>query len=367
MIYRQEKNQKRQKREKFNQFLTEFLLFCYLCSLSLEYQHSKETKMEKKNDSQRQSKLKKGLFTLGFLLVAAGLLLGPTFLAGNSYTAEEQQVIETPVFSVRTHEVARQTLYAHLDVNGDIVSSQQVDVFPDVAGMLVSVNAALGTFVRQGDVIAMVDPSRPGATFMNSAVYAPISGFVSRTPLSVGMTVAPNMGITTISSNGSLEINARIPEREIAGLAPGLRAEVSLQAHPGETFNATVNRVSPVVDNVSRTKLINLRFDQNDNRVSPGMFARLRLNTRTYPNVLSIPAEAVSSIRGVDTVFVIAMNEMGQTIAERREVIKGVTLQGWTEIRTGLNEGEAIIVQGQQLLSGGESVRILGSIAQGSN
>jgi multidrug efflux pump subunit AcrA (membrane-fusion protein) len=92
------------------------------------------------------------------------------------------------------------------------------------------------------------------------------------------------------------------------------------------------------------------------------MFARLRLNTRTYPNVLSVPAEAVTSIRGIDTVFVITTDEMGLPVAERREVNRGVTLQGWTEIRSGLNEGEAVIIQGQQLLSGGESVRIIGGI-----
>jgi multidrug efflux pump subunit AcrA (membrane-fusion protein) len=311
-------------------------------------------------EMRNKKRLQKSLLTIGAVLVAVGLLIGPSLLAGGSNTTETE-TIETPVFSVRTQEVVRQTLYAHLDVNGDIVSAQQVDVFPDVAGRLVSVRAALGTFVRQGDIIAEVDPSRPGATFMNSAVYAPISGFVSRAPLSVGMNVSPNTGITTISTNGNLEINARIPEREIAGLVTGLKAEVSLQAYPGETFSATVNRVSPVVDNVSRTKLINLRFDENDGRVSPGMFARLRLNTRTYPNILSVPAEAVLSSRGTDTVFVISYDETGLPVAQRREVSSGVTLQGWTEIKSGLNEGEAVIIQGQQLLSGGEPVRIIGN------
>jgi membrane fusion protein (multidrug efflux system) len=179
------------------------------------------------------------------------------------------------------------------------------------------------------------------------------------------MNVSPNSSITTIAANGTLEINARIPEREIAGLAPGLRAAVSLQAYPGETFNATVNRVSPVVDSVSRTKLVNLRFDVNDNRVSPGMFARLSINTRTYPNVLSVPAEAVISNRQNDSVYVIAINDMGMPVAQRREISRGVTLQGWTEIKAGLNEGDVVIVQGQQLLSGGESVRIIGNVAQG--
>jgi RND family efflux transporter MFP subunit len=174
------------------------------------------------------------------------------------------------------------------------------------------------------------------------------------------MTVSPSTSITVISVNNNLEINARIPEREIAGLAVGLKAEVSLQAYPGQTFSATVTRVSPVLDSVSRTRLINLRFDQNDSRISAGMFARIRLNTRSYPDALTVPAEAVVSSRGVDTVYVIQMDAAGTPVAARREVQTGVALQGWREIKAGLNEGEAVVVQGQQLLTGGESLRIIG-------
>jgi multidrug efflux pump subunit AcrA (membrane-fusion protein) len=101
------------------------------------------------------------------------------------------------------------------------------------------------------------------------------------------------------------------------------------------------------------------------------MFARITINTRSYPNVITVPAEAVVSNRTAgggftDTVFVIGANNAGQPIAVRREVSTGVTLKGWTEIRTGLEKGEAVIVQGQQLLGGGETLRIIGSpVAQG--
>ena len=305
---------------------------------------------------------KKGVFAVTVILICAGLLFIPSLLAGVRGRATVE-ITETPVLPVRIQESRQQTLVAHLDVNGDIVSTQQANVFPDVAGRLVSVHASLGSFVQQGQIIAMVDPSRPGATFMNSPVHAPLSGFISRTPLSVGETVGPGTSITTVSAGGALEINTRIPEREIAGLVPGLRAQVSLQAFSGETFGATVIRVSPIVDAVSRTKLVTLSFDQNDNRLSPGMFARVRINTRTYNDVISVPAEAVVLSLGTDAVFVASYDHEGQLVAVRREVARGVTLQGWTEIRSGLQAGENVIVQGQQLLSGGERLRVIGGTA----
>jgi len=311
--------------------------------------------------------LKKGIFAIVILITIAGFLFGPSILATRGSNASPPPR-GMSAFSVRTAEAQIQTLNAFLDVNGDIVSPQQADVFPDVAGRLVSVNVVLGSYVRQGQLIAEIDPSRPGSTFMNSPVYAPISGIISKTPISVGMTVGTNTSITVISANGSALISARIPEREIAGLVPGLKAEVSLQAYPGETFTATVTQVSPVLDSASRTKLINLAFDQNDSRIKAGMFARISINTRTYTDIITVPAEAVISNHGINTVFVVGQNNNGQPVAVKREVSCGVTLQGRTEIKSGLSEGESVIVQGQQLLSGGESLRIVGiPIAQAEN
>jgi multidrug efflux pump subunit AcrA (membrane-fusion protein) len=287
-------------------------------------------------------------------------LFVPGYLAGRNKGAAD--ISETTAFSVRTQAVSRQTLNVFINVNGDIVCTQQTDVFPDVGGILVSVQATLGSYVSKGDVIAEVDPSRPGTTFLNSPVVAPISGIISKTPLSRGSTVGLNTSITAISLNQNLEINARIPEREIAGLRTGLVAEVSIQAYPGETFTATVNRVSPVVDSISRTKLINLRFNREDQRINSGMFARVKINTRSYPDVLAVPAEAVITSRGANVVYVVEFDEDQHPIAARREVNCGVSLQGWTEILTGLAEGETVIVQGQQLLSGGEALRIIGDV-----
>ncbi|MDR1106572.1 MAG: efflux RND transporter periplasmic adaptor subunit [Treponema sp.] len=308
-------------------------------------------------------KKKKGLKTagivLGIMIAAGALVFGPGLSAAGNKTGEETETGESPVFSVKTESAERRTLRAFLEVNGDIVSGQEADVFPDVPGKLIRVNAALGSPVRRGDVIAEVDPSRPGASYMNSPVYAPLSGTVSRTPLSVGSTVDTGTSIAAISAINNLEITARIPEREIAGLKPGLKAEVTVQAYPGERFSATVSRVSPVLDSASRSKLITLTFDRNDSRINAGMFGRIKINTRTYDNVLTVPAEAVVNKGGEITVYVLrnAMTDLPRT--EKRGVEAGVTLNGRTEIRSGLDAGEAVVVQGQQLLSGGEAVRVI--------
>jgi multidrug efflux pump subunit AcrA (membrane-fusion protein) len=327
---------------------------------NLEMGKGKKEKITTKKKMSKNMKIK----IMIIALTVAILLLGPAFL--HSCGRKSAEFAEDQALSVRTQEVSTQTLRAYLDVNGDIVSTRQADVFPDVAGIIVSIRADLGDIVNAGQVIAEVNPSRPGLVYLNSPVTAPIRGIISRTPLSTGTTVSPNTSITAISTNQNLVINARIPEREIADLVPGLKADVFLQAYPGLSFQATVERVSPVVDSLSRTKLINLVFDSEDDRVSAGMFARLRINTRSYPDVIAVPSEAVARSQGVDVVYVVMQNNEGEPIAERREVNTGTILQGYTEISSGLSLGDIVVVQGQQLLSGGERLRIIGGPRGGS-
>jgi multidrug efflux pump subunit AcrA (membrane-fusion protein) len=114
-----------------------------------------------------------------------------------------------------------------------------------------------------------------------------------------------------------------------------------------------------VLDSASRTKLITLKFAHNDSRINAGMFARVRINTRTYAGVLAVPSEALVTGHGESAVYV-ARNDGTGPAAERRLVRAGVSLNGLTEITDGLAEGEAVVVQGQQLLSGGEPLRIMG-------
>jgi multidrug efflux pump subunit AcrA (membrane-fusion protein) len=312
---------------------------------------SKEKKMAKKQG------MRQIVFVMGTMIIIGGLLFGPMLVAGDE-TKGARENNEAPVFSVRTEAAEKRSLKAFLEVNGDIVSRQEVEAFPDASGKLTAVLVTLGSRVRAGDIIAQVDPSKPGSTYMTSPVYAPISGMVSKTPLPEGMTVSPAVSVATISVIDNLEIITRIPEREIVGLETGLKAEVVLQAYPGEIFTATLTHVSPILDSASRTKLISLSFDKKDSRINAGMFARVRINTRTYGDVLTVPAEAVMSLHGIDMVYV-SKNNLTGAVAEVRMVTPGVTLDGWTEIRAGLSEGEAVIVQGQQLLSGGEAIRAL--------
>jgi multidrug efflux pump subunit AcrA (membrane-fusion protein) len=296
-----------------------------------------------------------GVF-VGTVLAAGALFFLPSLLAGGN---EQRDGVSTepavPAVPVKIAEAEIRSLRRRLEVNGDVRSVQQVEVFPEASGKLASVRVALGTSVRQGELIAEVDPSRPGVDFMRSPVRSPISGIVSRTPLSVGTTVNAGDSIMTISLAENLEVTTLIPEGDIGGLALGLKADIFLRAFPGESFPGTVKHIAPVLDPVSRAKMITLSFDRQDSRINPGMFARIALTTGTYDHVVVVPAEAV-----IDRFGATALYALRDGRAELREVATGVTIDRFTEIRSGILPGERVIVQGQQFVSDGSAVRVAG-------
>ena len=314
---------------------------------------------------------KKIIRILTILAIASALVFIPPVLAESRRTTVTATEASAPVFTVRTENAEIRTLQAYIEVNANIISGHQVAVVPDANGRLVSMAANLGDVVSRGQLLAEVDPSRPGTVFSMSPVYAPVSGRVVSVPQTVGSMVSTATPLLTLAVNGSIEIEARIPEREVGQLRTGLAAEVRLEAFPGEVFAATLTQVSPVVDPVSRTKTITLRFNGNahNQRVSPGMFARVRLNTRTHENVVSVPQEALVEHRGRTVVYVLNANidgsyangvAAGTPFVEMREIISGVNVNREVEIISGLEPGEAVVVQGQQFLADGAPVRVIG-------
>jgi multidrug efflux pump subunit AcrA (membrane-fusion protein) len=302
-------------------------------------------------------KAKKFIVFVMTLSVAAALVFIPVLVAQDGAAigeaGAEALADDLPVYSVKTAMAETRTLEAYLEVNGDIVSEAQVAVLSETSGKLITVKAALGTRVRQGDLIAQVDPSSAGARYMASSVYAPISGIVCAVPLAVGSTVQAGSIITSIAQADDLQIEALIPEREVGQLRVGLAATVTLSAFQGEIFTAKVTQVSPILDPASRTKKIVLRFEKADSRINAGMFAHVKLNTRTYKNVTAVPSGAVNEQASVKYAYVYNNGKV-----EQREVVTGVTLDYMTEIKGGLAAGDVVVIQGQQFLTDGVAVLV---------
>ncbi len=248
-------------------------------------------------------------------------------------------------------------LQSYLETNGDVEADNTVEVFPDISGKLARLYVHLGSNVKKGEKIADVDPSKPGANYELSPVFAPISGTVTSMPEKIGSTVSMGTVLAIIGDISNLQVTARIPERNIAVLKTGLPAIVTFEAYPGVDFPASVFRVSPLVDSTSRTKEIFLSFKDDDSRINAGMFAKIKLFTTVSRNSITVPEDSI--VTNYDKQYVYVVN--GDMTVSKREIRKGVTVDGVSAVLSGLSAGERVAYQGVTVLSDGVTVKDIGA------
>jgi RND family efflux transporter MFP subunit len=165
--------------------------------------------------------------------------------------------------------------------------------------------------------------------------------------------------IAEVSRTNELEIAVFIAERFISRVQVGLQAIVRLDAFPGETFSASVTELSPVVDPLTRTLEVTLRFDESDRRVRSGMFAEVRIVTEQKEGVVKVPADVL--IRRFGDSFVFVVSDDGTV--QRRSVTPGIEIDNVLEIVSGLEPDERVVYQGQALLADGAAVRVVDTIS----
>ena len=243
--------------------------------------------------------------------------------------------------SVKTMKTEITTLHGYISSNGEVESQNSVSVFPDMGGKVMDTKVMLGSVVTKGQIIAYVDPSEPGTSYRSSPVYAPISGSVISTPLKNGTKVTTNNAIAIIGDINNLQVTANVPERHVAVLKPGLKANVSVEAYPGVVFPAIVTKVSPVVDSVSRTKEIVLNFDSFDERVNAGMFAKVILYTEDYTDYIVMPTDAV--VQNGEDYYTYVVNKDSKV--SKRKIKLGHTVDSFVQITEGVEPGEIIVIQ----------------------
>ena len=273
-----------------------------------------------------------------------GMPGGKSVEAGSTGKAVAVGVVEVGTADVREY----------IRVNGDVNSESSVNLYPDAAGELVSIEVSVGDYVRRGQTIADVDPSQPGQVYSISRVDTTISGTVTSLPYDIGETVSELTPIATIGNLTDLEIVTYVPERFVGSVNVGLKANVTLDAFPDEIFTATVTEVSPVLDASSRTVEVTLAPDARDSRIRVGMFATVRIIIREVSGVVAVPPAALTTYYGTDVVYVV---ENG--VALRREVVTGMSSSEAVQIISGVKEGETVVVDGLSGITDGAEVRIV--------
>lgn len=257
-------------------------------------------------------------------------------------------------YAVRVAVVEEGTLEAKTKLNGEVVPRVSVEVLPEVGGTVANIVVDVGDRVGAGDVLAYVDPSRPGTRFQASSVTAPIAGTVTAIYVDTGSTVGATTPVLRIGTLDALEIVVDVPERFVGAISRDTAGTVVFSAFPDQPRSARVARLSPVLDPSSRSKEVAFALSAPWEAVQAGMFAEVTLVTDRRTDTLTVPVASVVRRANRESVFVVE-----EETARLVPVETGISAEGRVEVLSGLSPGQRVVVEGQNLLEDGSPVRVV--------
>ena len=178
-------------------------------------------------------------------------------------------------------------------------------------------------------------------------VKAPQAGVVTALNVGIGSYINDATAtLMTISALDQLWVTAQVPEGQLAGIAAGQPATVSLAAYPGLTLRGRIARVSPLVEPDTRRTKVRIAFNNADGRLKPNMFATVTLDVAQAASV-SVPSSALLMNNDSTTVFV----ELAPWTFVRRVVELGSEDGETVRIVAGLKRGDRVVTRGGVLLN----------------
>ncbi|MFA7492994.1 MAG: efflux RND transporter periplasmic adaptor subunit [Proteiniphilum sp.] len=188
----------------------------------------------------------------------------------------------------------------------------------------------------------------------NTTLTSPVNGVVTARNYDPG-DVAGQFPILTIESINPVKVKVNVSESYYNQVVRGMSVEVMVDALGGEIFNGTVTLIHPTLDPVSHTFTAEITVPNNDQRLRPGMFSRVRMNFGTNERPL-LSDRAVLKQVGSNDRYVFVENG-GKAIYTLVQL--GVRIDDKYEIVSGLNDGDRVIVQGNTNLIDGAEVEVV--------
>lgn len=181
-------------------------------------------------------------------------------------------------------------------------------------------------------------------------VRAPFAGVIARKLVNAGDLASPGFPLLELEGTDAFQVEAAVPDSLTGNLTPGTALTVTAG---GQTFVATLAELSSAADASARSVLAKLTVPAGT-AVRSGQFVRVSVPGAPV-RALLVPAAAISVLGQMERVFVAGEGSR----AVLRLVKSGASLDGRTEILSGLDAGEKVVVNPPAGLREGQTLEIL--------
>ena len=353
-------------------------------------------------------RLKGGLLTLLFGAMACG---GDVEAGG----ANEAGVLvegASRVINVETSTVAAREFVERISLTGTVIASQDVTLSAQESGVIRRVVVEKGASVTVGQALLEIDDAvllsqvaeataqaslanetwerrkrlyevdrvgselayleaRYGAEQASArlallqtrlgrtVIRAPIDGVLETRLVEVGAMVNVGTDVARIVSLDPVKVVAGVPERYARDVRVGASVTTVFDVLD-ITSEGRISYVGATVNSRNRTFLVELEMPNPDGLIKPQMVANLGLVRQTVGGAIVIPQEALVRVEDGYVAFVVE-GKGSDAVVLSRAVELGSSQRNEVVIETGLTAGEQLIVVGQQQVTAGDRVNVVGT------
>ncbi|WP_421823860.1 efflux RND transporter periplasmic adaptor subunit [Flagellimonas oceanensis] len=321
---------------------------------------------------------------------------------------------------VSTITVQAEEFQHYLELQGDVMTDQNVLVYPEMAGTLYRVYVEEGQRVSKGQLLGSIDDGGLSSqlaqlktqaelsktTFERqkrlweqnigseiqylqaktqyeaqqnavkqlesqvgkSSIRAPFSGIVDDVIKDQGTVVSPGPGseVFRIVNLSDMYIDVEVPESHLPNVTPGKTAEVYFPVL-GEAITTKVRQTGNFINPSNRSFVAEIPVPNKDGHIKPNLTAQVKINDYTNGNAILIPQSVVSeNAEGEQYVYTIAEKD-GETVAKKSIIKPGKTQGDYLEVLEGLSAGSQVIVDGARSVRDGQNVQVLDSTTTAKN
>lgn len=184
-------------------------------------------------------------------------------------------------------------------------------------------------------------------------IDAPFSGTLGKFLVNEGDYIKPGDPLVDLVNSKQLRVDYNLDESLLPQLKQGQLVQLTVSAYPQQIFYGTVSFISPTINQNTRTVAVQALVSNNDNKLSPGMFAHVTQQINVNKNALVVPQQAImADVKGY-YVFKLVGNRVSQTY-----INVGVRVGDVAEVLANLKVGDVIVTAGQQKLQDGSVVTV---------
>jgi HlyD family secretion protein len=321
------------------------------------------------------SRVSRVLVDQGDVVRAGQLLAEMDAVDMNDRVTSSQQAAERSLYAIRTAEAqlaeaqsrahtasATHARFAELRTGG-FVSQEMLDAKQhekNAAQAAVAAASAALSAAQLDQARVRADASGIGKLRAQTRLLSPVNGIVTARLAEPGVTMVAGQTVLQVIDPASLWVKTRIEQKQAGLVRAGQTAEIVLRSQPQSVLPGSVKRVEQIGDAITEERLVNVDFAAPGVAAVVGELAEVTISLPQLDNVLSIPTAALKRQDKQEGVWVLR-NGRVQFAAVKAGLS---TLQGRTQIISGLAAGDEVVVYSQQALQAGMKVKAVAELVK---